>query len=113
MWLRGFFAGLAHAPLRGLCPTNHPLHGPAESEFGTPYGGPMESTEGRRQGPWVPFVAWVVAYIASRAIFAASGFRYQIFQEPFNLGKLIIDLGVWAVLFGAAWWIVTRLFYRS
>ena len=48
------------------------------------------------------FLAWVMAYVASRAILAAAGFRYALFSEPLDLAKLAIDLGVWVLTFGLA-----------
>lgn len=54
-------------------------------------------------------LAFTVAYVGSRAIFAATGFRYRLFGEPFDLGKLLIDFGTWAALFLAAMWVLRRL----
>ena len=48
----------------------------------------------------------IVAYIGSRAIFAAFDFNYAVFREPFNVGKLIIDVGVFAALFGLCYWLL-------
>lgn len=54
-------------------------------------------------------LAFTVAYLGSRAIFAATGFRYQLFGEPFDAGKLLVDFGTWAALFLAAMWVLRRL----
>ncbi len=51
-------------------------------------------------------LAIIVAYIGSRAIFAAFDFNYAVFREPFNVGKLIVDFGVFAVLFGGCYWLL-------
>ena len=51
-------------------------------------------------------LAILVAYIGSRAIFAAFDFNYAVFSDPFNVGKLIIDFGVFAVLFGGCYWLL-------
>ena len=49
------------------------------------------------------FVSFLVAYIVSRLIFSAFDFQYSLFSEPFDIGKLVIDVGVFGVLFfGAA-----------
>jgi len=48
----------------------------------------------------------IVAYIGSRAIFAASDFHYGVFSDPFNVGKLIIDLGVFLALFYGCYWLL-------
>ena len=50
-------------------------------------------------------LAAIVAYIGSRAIFAAFDFNYAVFREPFNVGKLIVDIGVFAALFGGCYWL--------
>jgi hypothetical protein len=47
--------------------------------------------------------AFIIAYIGSRAIFAAFDFQYAVFSEPLNVGKLIIDFGVFAVLLGESY----------
>ncbi|MCK9995430.1 MAG: hypothetical protein KAH56_04015 [Candidatus Krumholzibacteria bacterium] len=51
-------------------------------------------------------LAVIVAYIGSRAIFAAFDFNYAVFSEPFNVGKLIIDFGVFMALFGGCIWLL-------
>ena len=51
-------------------------------------------------------LAVIVAYIGSRAVFAAFDFNYAVFREPFNVGKLIIDLGVFMALFGGCYWLL-------
>lgn len=43
-------------------------------------------------------LAVLVAYLGSRAIFAAFDFHYDVFREPFDVGKLVIDFGVFAIL---------------
>jgi hypothetical protein len=53
-----------------------------------------------------PLLAIVIAYIGSRAIFAAFEFNYAVFGEPFNFGKLIIDFGVFAIVFGGCYWLL-------
>ena len=51
-------------------------------------------------------LAVLVAYLGSRAIFAAFDFKYAVFSEPFNVGKLIIDFGVFAILLGGCYWLL-------
>lgn len=48
--------------------------------------------------------AVVLAWVASRIIFALLGFRYSPFRDGFDLTKLAIDLGVWACCYVAATW---------
>ncbi len=51
-------------------------------------------------------LAALVAYIGSRAIFAAFDFNYAVLSDPFNVGKLIIDIGVFVVLFEGCYWLL-------
>jgi hypothetical protein len=55
-----------------------------------------------------PVWAFIIAYIGSRAIFAAFDFQYAVFSEPLNVGKLIIDFGVFAVLLGGSYWLLGK-----
>jgi hypothetical protein len=52
------------------------------------------------QSPIVRHVlSFCVAFAVSRTLFAAAGFHYDVFGEPFNAGKLAIDFGVWVVIY--------------
>ena len=51
-------------------------------------------------------LAALVAYIGSRAIFAAFDFNYDVLSDPLNVGKLIIDIGVFVVLFQGCYWLL-------
>ena len=53
-------------------------------------------------------LAFVISYIVSRGIFAAAGFRYDIFEEPFSIGKLLIDFGVWCIVYGISYVLLER-----
>jgi hypothetical protein len=53
-----------------------------------------------------PVLSVIVAYLGSRAIFAAFDFSYAVFREPFDVGKLIIDFGVFVVLFAGCYWLL-------
>ena len=56
----------------------------------------------------------VIAYVGSRLAFAAFDFKYSLFLEPFDAGKLVIDLGVFAGFFLAGYWFLGRLrFFRK
>lgn len=57
-------------------------------------------------------LAFIIAFILSRALFAAVGFQYRVFRDPFNPVKLAIDLGVWIALYLAALWGLNRVFDR-
>jgi hypothetical protein len=58
---------------------------------------------------WIAFLSFVIAYVASHIIFAAAGFTYNIFSDPFNLGKLVIDFGVWGVLYALSYFVLARV----
>ncbi|MBE0564508.1 MAG: hypothetical protein IH621_01005 [Krumholzibacteria bacterium] len=59
---------------------------------------------------WIAFLSFVVAYIASRIGFAAAGFAYNVFSDPFDLGKLVVDFGVWIVLYALSHAVLVRVF---
>lgn len=51
-------------------------------------------------------LAALVAYIGSRAVFAAFDFNYAVLSDPFNVGKLVIDIGVFMVLYIGCYWLL-------
>ena len=51
----------------------------------------------------------VIAYIGSRLAFAAFDFKYHLFIDGFDAGKLALDLGVFAGFFLAGYWFLGRL----
>lgn len=53
-------------------------------------------------------VAIVITFVASRLIFAAVGFRYVALRDPFDAGKLAIDLATWGVLYAVTLWLLNR-----
>ena len=55
------------------------------------------------------FLTVVLAYAASKAVFALAGFQYSLIGDPFHAGKLAIDLGVWMVFFVGFNWLLGRL----
>lgn len=64
--------------------------------------------QSNRSNIGVRLLAFAIAYVVSRAIFAAFGFHYNVFREPLNLGKLAIDFGVWVLVFGSTVWMLQR-----
>ena len=60
----------------------------------------------------IAFLSVVIAYVASRIVFAAAGFNYNIFSDPFDLGKLVVDVGVWVVLYALIYSLVSRALGR-
>lgn len=48
----------------------------------------------------------IIAYIGSRAVFAAFDFSYDVFREPLNVGDLLIDFGVFVALFMGCHWLL-------
>ena len=55
------------------------------------------------------FLAIVLAYVASKAVFALAGFQYRLIGDPFHAGKLAIDFGVFVVLCFGFNWLLGRL----
>ena len=54
------------------------------------------------------FISAIVAYVGSRVLFALFGFHYNLFGEPFNAGKLVLDIGVFVGIFFGAYWLMGR-----
>ena len=50
-----------------------------------------------------------MAFIASKLIFVAAGFHYRPLKDPFDIVKLVIDVGTWAVLYTLILWLVNRV----
>lgn len=67
---------------------------------------PMQRTASpRRQA----VIAAIIAYVGANVLAAVFGFdRYNLFTDAFHLGRLLIDLGLWTVLFAGAYWLLTR-----
>lgn len=55
------------------------------------------------------FLAIVLAYAASKAVFAMADFQYRLIGDPFHAGKLAIDFGVFVVLCIGFNWLLGRL----
>jgi hypothetical protein len=51
----------------------------------------------------------VIAYVGSRLVFTAFDFKYNLFVEPFNTGKLAADLAVFACFYLIGYWFLGRL----
>jgi hypothetical protein len=64
--------------------------------------------QSNRSNIGVRLLAFAIAYVVSRAIFAALGFHYDVFREPLSLGKLAIDFGMWVLVFGSTVWLLQR-----
>lgn len=58
-------------------------------------------------------IAAVITAILTNVIFAAVGFRYRWFSDPFDFGKLAIDLGTWIVIYTLSFWAVSRVSART
>ena len=54
-------------------------------------------------------LALVIAFVVSRALFAAVGFDYDLFSDRFDLRKLAIDFGVWAIVCAATLLVLDRV----
>jgi len=55
------------------------------------------------------FLAIVLAYAASKAVFALVGFQYSPIGDPFHAGKLAIDFGVFIVFCYGFNWLLRQL----
>jgi hypothetical protein len=67
----------------------------------------MMKSQRRRPADWI--LAILVALVLKHALLTAFGFRYRLFNDPFDLGKLAIDLGAWAIAFTVAWLLLDRI----
>ena len=47
------------------------------------------------------FIPFLIAYLGSKLVFSFFDFKYAIFSEPFDVVKLLIDIGVFGILFFA------------
>jgi hypothetical protein len=61
-----------------------------------------------KSGGWIAPATFVIAWVVSRIAFAAAGFSYNVFSDPFNFGKLIIDLAVFGSLWGLGYYVLSR-----
>ena len=52
-------------------------------------------------------VAGLIAIGGSAAVRALTGFHYNPFRDPFDLGRLVIDLVVWISIYSLAYWFLT------
>jgi len=68
----------------------------------------MEHTRTNKlwQGIIIPFI---VAYAGSKLIFHFVGFQYDVFSDPINPYKLLIDFGVFVSIFAITSWAATRI----
>lgn len=46
----------------------------------------------------IGIITFVVSYILVHGIFKLFNFKYDIFSEPFNILKFIIDFGSWMII---------------
>jgi hypothetical protein len=65
-------------------------------------------TQSNRSNAGVRLLAVAIAYVVSRALFAALGFHYNVFGEPFDLSKFAVDFGVWILVFASTVWLLDR-----
>jgi predicted Abi (CAAX) family protease len=63
----------------------------------------------QRPSPADWILAIIVALVLKHALLAAFGFRYRLFSDPFDRGKLALDLGAWAIAFAVAWLLLDRI----
>ena len=53
----------------------------------------------------------VIAYVGSRLLFVLVSFEYDLFSDPFHVGKFAIDLCVFAGCYLIAYWLLGQLKY--
>ena len=58
---------------------------------------------------WGLVIAGVFAYLGQKFLFSLFDFNYSIFNDGFDITKLLIDLGVWIALFVPAAYVIHRL----
>ena len=66
--------------------------------------------KGRR---WIAFSSVVIAYVVSRIAYAVTDFDYDVFSDPFDLGKLVVDVGVWVALYALGYSGLARIVGRE
>jgi len=52
------------------------------------------------------FLTIVLAYAASRILFALAGFHYELFRDSLHVGKLAIDFGVFVGFWYGFYWLL-------
>jgi hypothetical protein len=57
----------------------------------------------------------VIAYVGSRLLFGVFDFHYRLIGDPFDVGKLVIDLGVFVGFYLIGYWLLgyLKLFKNS
>ena len=55
------------------------------------------------------FFAVVLAYAASKVVFAMLGFSYSPIGDSFSAGNLVIDFGVFVALYAGFDWLLGQL----
>ncbi|WP_353267936.1 hypothetical protein [Gemmatimonas sp.] len=55
-----------------------------------------------------PVVAVLITWLLKRLVFAAVGFHYAVFSEPFSATKLAVDFGTWVAIYASVWWLLAR-----
>tara|TARA_R110002050_G_scaffold111480_7_gene225106 strand:- start:51 stop:302 length:252 start_codon:yes stop_codon:yes gene_type:complete len=45
------------------------------------------------------FIPFLTAFLGSKVIFYVFSFEYSVFSDPFDIQKLLIDIGVFGVLY--------------
>ena len=55
------------------------------------------------------FISMIIAYVGTRIIFSLFDFHYDILGEPFDLGKLLIEMGGFAALFIPTYFVLGKI----
>ncbi|WP_207653587.1 hypothetical protein [Clostridium peptidivorans] len=64
----------------------------------------MKNKDGR-----IGIITFVVSYVLVHSIFKLFNFKYDIFSEPFNILKFIIDFGSWMIIWVLVYSILEKM----
>lgn len=57
----------------------------------------------------IGIITFVVSYILVHIIFKLFNFTYNMFSEPFNILKFIIDFGSWMIIWLLVYYILQKM----
>ena len=72
----------------------------------------MTNPAGIRLSPLLHLLSALIAILGSKALRAAIGFHYYLFDEPFNLIKFLADIGIFVLVYVSVFvllaWLVSK-----
>lgn len=57
---------------------------------------------------WAGLIILLTTYAVSKLVLLSMGFRYVLFRDSFDLGKFLVDIGVWAAVYFTTMVLVSR-----